>query len=70
MYDAVESDDVLDRVLQLFVSLGYPKQGVDWISQRRGWVILVLAVIAWAVLLVGGYLAFQALQFIVDPAAH
>ena len=48
---AVESDGVVERVLQLFESMGYPRQGTDWLRRKRGWVIVVLAILAWVAVL-------------------
>ena len=37
----------MDRVFQIFESMGYPVRGADWLRRRRGWVILALAIAAW-----------------------
>ncbi|WEK06249.1 MAG: hypothetical protein P0Y65_08395 [Candidatus Devosia phytovorans] len=38
-------------MFQLFESLGYPTRGTNWLRNRRGWVIIMLAVLSWLPLL-------------------
>lgn len=41
----------MERVFQLFESLGYPRRGTNWLRHKRGWVIMLLAVMSWLPLL-------------------
>lgn len=45
----------MERVFRLFESLGYPRKGTDRLRRKRGWVIVVLAILAWIVILAIGF---------------
>lgn len=37
----------MDRVYEILLSLGYPREGIDWLRRHRLGIILVLALLAW-----------------------
>jgi hypothetical protein len=37
----------MDRVYNVLLSLGYPREGIDWLRRHRLLTITVLAALAW-----------------------
>ena len=38
----------MERVFTWLLAAGYPDKGVDWLRQRRMLVVIVLALLSWA----------------------
>lgn len=51
----------MERVYQLLLIAGYPAQGVDWLRQHRLSAIVIMAIAAWALFIVVGWLIWSAL---------
>jgi hypothetical protein len=49
----------MDRVYNVLLSLGYPREGIDWLRRHRLATILVLAAIAWAPVIAVFWLLLQ-----------
>jgi len=46
---------------QILAALGYPQAASDWLAKRRLVVIVLLALAAWAVFIVAGWLIWSLL---------
>jgi hypothetical protein len=45
----------VDRIYQLLLDAGYPRQGVDWLRQHRLITIVVMALAAWGLFIALGW---------------
>ncbi|WP_375450507.1 hypothetical protein [uncultured Devosia sp.] len=46
----------MHRVFQILRDLGYPEEAIDWLRQRRAPIIVVLAVLAWLLVIAIGWI--------------
>jgi len=46
----------MEQVFAWLLAVGYPKAGVDWLRRRRAAIIIVLALLSWALFIGAGWL--------------
>lgn len=51
----------METLFQILTRVGYPPEGVDWLRQRRGLTIVILALAAWALFIAVGWMIWSIL---------
>lgn len=49
----------MERIYGWLLAAGYPQAGIDWLRRLRLPIIMILALVAWVLVLVAGWLLFS-----------
>lgn len=58
--------EAVERIYKILLSYGYPPKAVDWLRRHRLMIIILLALLCWAITFVVGWWIWSVVRMIVS----